>query len=206
MIRGNDRRSPPPLAGGGWGEGALALRGPLPPTPSRKGRGRISQTLLYVFLAIPLVYLLALVAFPVAYNILMSLQDVTLGNISDIHPPVGRLRQLPRGPDRSRLPQGPAQLAAVRRRQCHRSARYRPHGRAVLLATLPRRALPARPAARGLDAAGAGGRRTLEMAVRHPIRRDQLRDRHPGALAGRSLAVADSRSPSPTSGSACRSA
>src|SRR5580700_3892187 len=33
---------PPPLAGGGWGEGAVrASPGPLPPTPSRKGRGRM---------------------------------------------------------------------------------------------------------------------------------------------------------------------
>jgi multiple sugar transport system permease protein len=38
--------------------------------------------LLYFFLAIPILYLLALVAFPVAYNIIMSLQDVTLGNIT----------------------------------------------------------------------------------------------------------------------------
>ena len=106
-------------------------------------------------------------AFPVAYNILMSLQDVTLGNIVDAHPPVGRLRQLPRGPGRSRLPQGSAQLAAVRRRQCGRPTRHRPRGRAVLLAALSRRAFPARPAARRLDAAGAGGRRAVEMAVRH---------------------------------------
>jgi len=54
---------------------------PLPPAPSRKGRGRISQSLLYVFLAIPILYLMALVAFPVAYNVIMSLQEVTLGNI-----------------------------------------------------------------------------------------------------------------------------
>jgi multiple sugar transport system permease protein len=54
---------------------------PLPPAPSRKGRGRISQSLLYVFLAIPILYLVALVAFPVAYNVIMSLQEVTLGNI-----------------------------------------------------------------------------------------------------------------------------
>ena len=38
--------------------------------------------LLYAFLAIPVLYLLAFVAFPVGYNILMSLQDVTLGNIT----------------------------------------------------------------------------------------------------------------------------
>ena len=43
--------------------------------------------LLFVFLAIPILYLLALVAFPVAYNILMSLQDVTLGNITSFARP-----------------------------------------------------------------------------------------------------------------------
>lgn len=40
------------------------------------------SSLLYVFLAIPILYLLAFVAFPVAYNIVMSLQEVTLGNIT----------------------------------------------------------------------------------------------------------------------------
>jgi multiple sugar transport system permease protein len=38
--------------------------------------------LLYVFLAIPVIYLLLLVAFPLAYTIVMSLQDVTLANIA----------------------------------------------------------------------------------------------------------------------------
>ena len=35
---------PPPLAGGGWGRGGASYpgQGPLPPTPSRKGRGRIT--------------------------------------------------------------------------------------------------------------------------------------------------------------------
>src|SRR5215472_15506068 len=43
--------SPPPLAGGGWGEGAVphASR-PLPPAPSRKGRGRTAVVLLLVVL------------------------------------------------------------------------------------------------------------------------------------------------------------
>jgi multiple sugar transport system permease protein len=40
--------------------------------------------LLYVFLALPVAYLLALVGFPIAYNVLMSLQEVVLGNIADI--------------------------------------------------------------------------------------------------------------------------
>ena len=49
-LRGQETRSafghfhagpPPPLAGGGWGRGRRQCgRGPLPPTPSRKGRGR----------------------------------------------------------------------------------------------------------------------------------------------------------------------
>ena len=38
--------------------------------------------MLYAFLAVPVIYLFAFVAFPVAYNILMSLQEVTLGNIT----------------------------------------------------------------------------------------------------------------------------
>ena len=33
-------KSAPPLAGGGWGRGRRGWHGPLPPTPSRKGRGR----------------------------------------------------------------------------------------------------------------------------------------------------------------------
>jgi multiple sugar transport system permease protein len=46
--------------------------------------------LLYVFLALPVAYLLALVGFPIAYNVLMSLQDVMLGNIADfVRPFVG---------------------------------------------------------------------------------------------------------------------
>ncbi len=43
---------------------------------------RSRSPLLYAFLAVPLLYLLALVAFPIAYNIAMSVQDVTLGNIA----------------------------------------------------------------------------------------------------------------------------
>lgn len=37
--------------------------------------------LLYVFLTIPVGYLIAFVGFPVAYNLLMSVQEVNLGNI-----------------------------------------------------------------------------------------------------------------------------
>ena len=43
--------------------------------------------LLYAFLALPLLYLLALVAFPIGYNIAMSVQDVTLGNIARLDRP-----------------------------------------------------------------------------------------------------------------------
>src|SRR5579863_2538180 len=52
---GTRTRTPPPLAGGGWGEGAQGVwHGPLPPTPSRKGRGRI----LVLLSALPSVFLL----------------------------------------------------------------------------------------------------------------------------------------------------
>src|SRR5215216_6540594 len=40
--------------------------------------------LLYLFLAIPVGYLLAFVGFPIVYNVLMSLQEVTLGNIAEL--------------------------------------------------------------------------------------------------------------------------
>jgi multiple sugar transport system permease protein len=38
--------------------------------------------MLHAFLALPVLYLFVFVAFPLAYNILMSLQEVTLGNIA----------------------------------------------------------------------------------------------------------------------------
>src|SRR5271165_7147568 len=60
------------------------------PKPTRGGgvlmRGARSP-LLYAFLALPLLYLLALVAFPIGYNIAMSVQDVTLGNIARLNRP-----------------------------------------------------------------------------------------------------------------------
>lgn len=43
--------------------------------------------LLYLFLGIPVAYLVALVGFPVAYNVLMSVQEVVLGNIADFARP-----------------------------------------------------------------------------------------------------------------------
>jgi multiple sugar transport system permease protein len=39
---------------------------------------------MYLFLGVPVAYLLALVGFPIAYNVLMSVQEVVLGNIADI--------------------------------------------------------------------------------------------------------------------------
>jgi multiple sugar transport system permease protein len=43
--------------------------------------------LLYGFLAIPLAYLLAFVGFPIVFNVTMSVQDVTLGNLSELARP-----------------------------------------------------------------------------------------------------------------------
>ena len=51
---------------------------------------KAQQPLLYVFLAIPVTYLVALIGFPVFYNLVMSVQDVNLGNISSmIRPFIG---------------------------------------------------------------------------------------------------------------------
>jgi multiple sugar transport system permease protein len=40
--------------------------------------------LLYLFLAAPVLFLLALIGFPVVYNLLMSVEDVNIGNIVDL--------------------------------------------------------------------------------------------------------------------------
>ena len=48
---------------------------------------RARSPLLYAFLALPLLYLLALVAFPIAYNLTMSVQEVNLGNIATLARP-----------------------------------------------------------------------------------------------------------------------
>jgi multiple sugar transport system permease protein len=40
--------------------------------------------LLYAFLAAPLAYLLAFVGFPILFNVMMSVQEVNLGNIADL--------------------------------------------------------------------------------------------------------------------------
>lgn len=40
--------------------------------------------LLYVFLAVPVGYLVGLIGFPIVYNVLMSFQQVSIGNLSDL--------------------------------------------------------------------------------------------------------------------------
>ena len=45
---------------------------------------RQQSPLLYVFLLTPVLYLLGLIGFPIAYNMLMSLQEVNLGNIDTL--------------------------------------------------------------------------------------------------------------------------
>jgi multiple sugar transport system permease protein len=50
----------------------------------------VRSPLLYIFLAMPVCYLLAFIGFPVVYNVAMSFQDVNLGNIVDfVRPFVG---------------------------------------------------------------------------------------------------------------------
>jgi multiple sugar transport system permease protein len=46
--------------------------------------------LFYIFLLLPLLYLLALIGVPIVYTLVMSVQEVTLGNIADfVRPFVG---------------------------------------------------------------------------------------------------------------------
>lgn len=61
------------------------------PAAARKRSMTLSRTaLLYVFLGVPVAYLLILVGFPIVYNVMMSLQEVNLGNIADfIRPFIG---------------------------------------------------------------------------------------------------------------------
>jgi multiple sugar transport system permease protein len=47
----------------------------------------VRPALLYLFLALPVGYLLVLVGFPVVYNLVMSIQEVTIGNIVDFWRP-----------------------------------------------------------------------------------------------------------------------
>jgi multiple sugar transport system permease protein len=48
---------------------------------------RQQPLLLYVFLLAPVVYLVSLIGFPIVYNLLMSLQEVNLGNIDTLFRP-----------------------------------------------------------------------------------------------------------------------
>ena len=48
---------------------------------------RGQSPLLYCFLAASMAYLLAFIGFPIVYNLVMSVQDVSLGNISDLWRP-----------------------------------------------------------------------------------------------------------------------
>ena len=48
---------------------------------------RQQSLLLYVFLLTPVAYLLGLIGFPIIYNLLMSLQEVNLGNIDTLARP-----------------------------------------------------------------------------------------------------------------------
>ena len=161
------RRSEPLLGGVGAARHAARRR-------SRHGRP-VHSVVLLRFLAVPMLYLLALIGFPVVYNVVMSVQEVNLGNIVDlVRPFVGLDNYRERSPIRRSA------------RCCVNSAVFVGVnvvgqvgiGLAVALffaATLSRRALHARPAARVLDAAGAGRRRAVEMDVRHRIRRRQFR-------------------------------
>ncbi len=45
------------------------------------------SALLYAFLALPILYLLGFVGFPIVYNVLMSVQEVNLGNIAELARP-----------------------------------------------------------------------------------------------------------------------
>ena len=43
--------------------------------------------LLYAFLLLPLIFLFALIGFPIVYNLLMSVQEVNIGNLADLSRP-----------------------------------------------------------------------------------------------------------------------
>jgi multiple sugar transport system permease protein len=49
------------------------------------GRGR--HLLLHAFLLLPLLFLVALIGFPIVYNLLMSVQEVNIGNLADLSRP-----------------------------------------------------------------------------------------------------------------------
>ncbi|MFI5013087.1 MAG: carbohydrate ABC transporter permease [Hyphomicrobiales bacterium] len=46
--------------------------------------GRSRSPLLHLFLYVPLAYLLAFIGFPILYNLLMSVQEVNIGNIAEL--------------------------------------------------------------------------------------------------------------------------
>ena len=48
---------------------------------------RRRSRLLRVFLALPMLYLIAMIGVPILYNLAMSVQEVTLGNIADFARP-----------------------------------------------------------------------------------------------------------------------
>jgi multiple sugar transport system permease protein len=47
-----------------------------------------SNRLLYVFLALPMVYVIGLIGFPIVYNLIMSFQSVTIGNLATLIRPL----------------------------------------------------------------------------------------------------------------------
>lgn len=53
----------------------------------RLAGGHAPASLLYIFLAVPIAYLVALIGFPIVYNVVMSFQDVTMGNLADLNRP-----------------------------------------------------------------------------------------------------------------------
>lgn len=57
------------------------------PLSAFKARAGGQSPLLVAFLLLPVIYLLALVGFPVAYNLLMSMQEVNLGNLAELWRP-----------------------------------------------------------------------------------------------------------------------
>jgi multiple sugar transport system permease protein len=50
-------------------------------------RSAAPASLLYLFLAVPITYLVALIGFPIVYNVVMSFQEVTMGNLADLDRP-----------------------------------------------------------------------------------------------------------------------
>ena len=96
-------------------------------SPATQATVRRQSPLLYVFLLTPVLYLLGLIGFPIVYNLLMSLQEVNLGNIDTLP---GRLSpaELRRRAARSDVPQGFRQHLRVRDRQRGRPGRDRRAG------------------------------------------------------------------------------